>query len=145
MLKLVNAWNSLERCTTSKRQIWALNRSMFKAEVDIDGREIARSYLERIDIQLILKVCLSPSLYSGRWVYSCLVLVLGNSQNRYDRRCRDISAQTWWKCGRSRWGAEIDRIERESSGNLPLDSLHAARQVVVLFLEKTIPISDTLT
>ena len=47
---------------------------MFKAEVDIDGREIARSYLERIDIQLILKVCLSPSLYSGRWVYSSLVL-----------------------------------------------------------------------
>jgi zinc transporter 9 len=30
---------------------------MFKAEVDIDGREITRSYLERIDIQLILDVC----------------------------------------------------------------------------------------
>jgi zinc transporter 9 len=29
---------------------------MFKAEVDIDGREITRSYLERIDIQLILEV-----------------------------------------------------------------------------------------
>jgi hypothetical protein len=29
---------------------------MFKAEVDIDGREITRSYLERIDIQLILDV-----------------------------------------------------------------------------------------
>ena len=29
---------------------------MFKAEVDIDGREIARSYLERIDIHLILEV-----------------------------------------------------------------------------------------
>ena len=28
----------------------------FKAEVDIDGREITRSYLERIDIQLILEV-----------------------------------------------------------------------------------------
>ena len=30
---------------------------MFKAEVDIDGREITRSYLERIDIQFILEVC----------------------------------------------------------------------------------------
>jgi zinc transporter 9 len=29
---------------------------MFKAEVDIDGREIARSYLEKLDIQLILEV-----------------------------------------------------------------------------------------
>ena len=29
---------------------------MFKAEVDIDGREITRSYLERMDIQLILDV-----------------------------------------------------------------------------------------
>jgi zinc transporter 9 len=29
---------------------------MFKAEVDIDGREIARSYLEKIDIQVILEV-----------------------------------------------------------------------------------------
>jgi hypothetical protein len=29
---------------------------MFKAEVDIDGREITRSYLEKLDIQLILEV-----------------------------------------------------------------------------------------
>lgn len=29
---------------------------MFKAEVDMDGREITRSYLEKIDIQLILEV-----------------------------------------------------------------------------------------
>jgi hypothetical protein len=29
---------------------------MFKAEVDIDGREITRSYLEKIDIQVILEV-----------------------------------------------------------------------------------------
>lgn len=29
---------------------------MFKAEVDIDGRELARSYLEKIDIHLILEV-----------------------------------------------------------------------------------------
>ena len=29
---------------------------MFKAEVDVDGREIARSYLEKIDIQAILQV-----------------------------------------------------------------------------------------
>ena len=29
---------------------------MFKAEVDIDGREITRSYLEKVDIQVILEV-----------------------------------------------------------------------------------------
>ena len=29
---------------------------MFKAEIDIDGREITRSYLERIDIRVILEV-----------------------------------------------------------------------------------------
>jgi len=29
---------------------------MFKAEVDIDGREIARSYLEKVDLQVILEV-----------------------------------------------------------------------------------------
>lgn len=29
---------------------------MFKAEVDIDGREITRSYLEKTDIERILKV-----------------------------------------------------------------------------------------
>jgi zinc transporter 9 len=29
---------------------------MFKAEIDIDGREIARSYLEKNDLQTILEV-----------------------------------------------------------------------------------------
>ena len=29
---------------------------MFKAEIDIDGREIARSYLEKIDVQALLEV-----------------------------------------------------------------------------------------
>lgn len=29
---------------------------MFKAEVDVDGQEIARSYLEKIDIQTVLQV-----------------------------------------------------------------------------------------
>jgi hypothetical protein len=29
---------------------------MFKAEVDIDGREITRSYLEKIDIEKLLDV-----------------------------------------------------------------------------------------
>lgn len=29
---------------------------MFKAEVDIDGQEITRTYLEKIDIQTILEV-----------------------------------------------------------------------------------------
>ena len=29
---------------------------MFKAEIDIDGREISRSYLEKIDIQALFEV-----------------------------------------------------------------------------------------
>lgn len=29
---------------------------MFKAEIDIDGREIARSYLEKVDIKAVLEV-----------------------------------------------------------------------------------------
>lgn len=29
---------------------------MFKAEIDIDGREIARSYLEKLDVQNLLDV-----------------------------------------------------------------------------------------
>ncbi|CAF4428701.1 unnamed protein product, partial [Adineta steineri] len=39
---------------------------MFKAEVDIDGREITRSYLERIDIQLILEVRKIISIYKNK-------------------------------------------------------------------------------
>jgi solute carrier family 30 (zinc transporter), member 9 len=42
---------------------------MFKAEVDIDGREITRSYLERVDIQLILEVCHchSPTIVNNEY------------------------------------------------------------------------------
>jgi solute carrier family 30 (zinc transporter), member 9 len=36
---------------------------MFKAEVDIDGREITRSYLERIDIEKLLEVNFSVVVF----------------------------------------------------------------------------------
>jgi len=36
---------------------------MFKAEADIDGREITRSYLEKIDIEKLLEVKSLKILY----------------------------------------------------------------------------------
>lgn len=43
---------------------------MFKAEVDIDGREITRSYLERTDIELILKVwCKKGKTYTQDFLW----------------------------------------------------------------------------
>ncbi|CAF3027516.1 unnamed protein product [Rotaria sp. Silwood2] len=63
---------------------------MFKAEVDIDGREIARSYLERIDIDLILK-----EIQKIDTPESVEIFLLKHGENVVDRV-----------------GAEIDRIER---------------------------------
>ena len=51
---------------------------MFKAEVDIDGREITRSYLERIDIQLILDVRKKNEYYL---MNNPIFLFIGNSKN----------------------------------------------------------------
>lgn len=48
---------------------------MFKAEVDIDGREIARSYLERIDIHLILEVGFVSLINIG------LIVIVGNAKD----------------------------------------------------------------
>ena len=45
---------------------------MFKAEVDIDGREITRSYLEKIDIEKLLDVRLK-SLHSLSFI--CLTKI----------------------------------------------------------------------
>ncbi|CAF3614174.1 unnamed protein product [Rotaria sp. Silwood1] len=63
---------------------------MFKAEVDIDGREIARSYLERIDIELLLK-----EIQKIDTAESVEMFLLKHGENVVDRV-----------------GAEIDRIER---------------------------------
>ncbi|CAF0984454.1 unnamed protein product [Adineta steineri] len=63
---------------------------MFKAEVDIDGREITRSYLERIDIQLILE-----EIQKIDTIQSAETFLLKHGENVVDRV-----------------GAEIDRIER---------------------------------
>ncbi|CAF1032133.1 unnamed protein product [Adineta ricciae] len=63
---------------------------MFKAEVDIDGREITRSYLERIDIQLILE-----EIQKIDTIQSAEAFLLKHGENIVDRV-----------------GAEIDRIER---------------------------------
>lgn len=36
----------------------------FKAEVDFDGREITRSYLEKQDLETVLKVSLCVCIYA---------------------------------------------------------------------------------
>lgn len=63
---------------------------MFKAEVDMDGREITRSYLERIDIQLILQ-----EIRKIETIEAAEAFLLKHGENIVDRV-----------------GAEIDRIER---------------------------------
>ncbi|CAF0824221.1 unnamed protein product [Adineta steineri] len=63
---------------------------MFKAEVDIDGREIARSYLEKIDIQVILE-----EIRKIDSIELAEIFLLKHGENIVDRV-----------------GAEIDRIER---------------------------------
>lgn len=47
---------------------------MFKAEVDIDGREITRSYLEKIDIEKLLDVRIAW-LNNLSFVYKFLNLI----------------------------------------------------------------------
>lgn len=63
---------------------------MFKAEVDIDGREITRSYLEKIDIEKLL-----DEMQHVTDVQACEAFMLRHGENIVDRV-----------------GAEIDRIER---------------------------------
>ncbi|CAF0857430.1 unnamed protein product [Adineta ricciae] len=63
---------------------------MFKAEVDIDGRQITRSYLERIDIQVLLE-----ELQKINSIELAESFLLKHGENIVDRV-----------------GAEIDRIER---------------------------------
>ncbi|CAF3781585.1 unnamed protein product [Rotaria sordida] len=63
---------------------------MFKAEVDIDGREITRSYLERLDIELLLKEIQKIDTNE-----SLEIFLLKHGEKVVDRV-----------------GAEIDRIER---------------------------------
>ncbi|CAF3521050.1 unnamed protein product [Rotaria sordida] len=63
---------------------------MFKAEVDIDGREITRSYLEKIDIQTIL-----DEVRKVDSIELAEAFLLKHGENIVDRV-----------------GAEIDRIER---------------------------------
>ncbi|CAF1161083.1 unnamed protein product [Adineta ricciae] len=63
---------------------------MFKAEVDIDGRQITRSYLERIDIQVLFE-----ELQKINSIELAESFLLKHGENIVDRV-----------------GAEIDRIER---------------------------------
>ncbi len=63
---------------------------MFKAEADIDGREITRSYLEKIDIEK-----LAEEMANVNSVEAAEVFMLKHGENIVDRV-----------------GAEIDRIER---------------------------------
>ncbi|CAF4705333.1 unnamed protein product [Rotaria socialis] len=68
---------------------------MFKAEVDIDGREIARSYLEKNDIQVIL-----DEMRKIDTIELAETFLLKHGENIVDRV-----------------GAEIDRIERNLRRN----------------------------
>ncbi|UJR31293.1 hypothetical protein I4U23_018791 [Adineta vaga] len=63
---------------------------MFKAEVDIDGREIARSYLEKVNIQILFE-----ELQKINSIELAETFLLKHGENIVDRV-----------------GAEIDRIER---------------------------------
>jgi len=63
---------------------------MFKAEADIDGREITRSYLEKIDIEK-----LAEEMANVNSVEAAEMFMLKHGENIVDRV-----------------GAEIDRIER---------------------------------
>jgi len=63
---------------------------MFKAEADIDGREITRSYLEKIDIEKLAEEMSNVSSVEGAELF-----MLKHGENIVDRV-----------------GAEIDRIER---------------------------------
>jgi len=80
---------------------------LFKAEVDIDGREITRSYLERVDIEKVLeeiqKINNVPDLES---------FLLKHGENIVDRV-----------------GAEIDRIERNLRKKYP-DLQHVDLEVL---------------
>jgi zinc transporter 9 len=63
---------------------------MFKAEADIDGREITRSYLEKIDIEKLAEEMANITTVEGAELF-----MLKHGENIVDRV-----------------GAEIDRIER---------------------------------
>lgn len=80
---------------------------MFKAEVDIDGREITRSYLERIDIEKLLEE--TQKINNIKELESFL---LKHGENIVDRV-----------------GAEIDRIERNLRKRYP-DLRHVDLEVL---------------
>ena len=68
---------------------------MFKAEVDIDGRQITRSYLERIDIQVLLEVIEKP--FHEKKILSSVCSSLGIAKDQFNRISRIVSSQTWRK------------------------------------------------
>jgi zinc transporter 9 len=80
---------------------------MFKAEVDIDGREITRSYLEKIDIEALYQEILSITN-----VQEAESFMLKHGENIVDRV-----------------GAEIDRIERSLRKKYP-DLQHVDLEVL---------------
>lgn len=80
---------------------------MFKAEVDIDGREITRSYLDRIDIQKLLE-----DIQQIQNTQDVELFLLKHGENIVDRV-----------------GAEIDRIERNLRKKYP-DLQHVDLEVL---------------
>jgi solute carrier family 30 (zinc transporter), member 9 len=82
-------------------------QTLFKGEVDIDGREITRSYLERIDIEKLFEEMDKVSN-----VQECEQFMLKHGQNVVDRV-----------------GAEIDRIEKTLRKKYP-DMQHVDLEVL---------------
>ncbi|CAF0711664.1 unnamed protein product [Brachionus calyciflorus] len=81
---------------------------MFKAEVDIDGREMTRSYLEKVDIEKLL-----DEINSVQNVQDVEKFMLKHGENIVDRV-----------------GAEIDRIERNLRKKYP-DLRHVDLEVLI--------------
>lgn len=82
---------------------------MFKAEVDIDGREMTRSYLEKVDIEKLLDVIFLISFFVSFIFFSSFLKEINSVHN-----VQDVE-KFMLKHGENivdRVGAEIDRIER---------------------------------
>ena len=68
---------------------------MFKAEADIDGREITRSYLEKIDIEKLAEVGAFNIDFKIFLKYIHFFRFLGNDKCWFGPGGRVVYAQTW--------------------------------------------------
>lgn len=63
----------------------------YKAEIDFDGRELSRAYLDKQDLNLLTEV----SNNTFRVNYFSVVVCLGSEKNRKYRSTRRIYVKTW--------------------------------------------------